>query len=94
MFQRSQGSEVAYIYGCIVLCAFPLLTVVAAYAVLKYMNSKRRRMKQFREDSRNGGGANGNKPSDKMHVKEWLHQSAKRPVKVCASETFLRISLF
>ena len=33
-------------------------------------------MKQFREENNNG------KKLDKMHVKEWLHQSARRPVKV------------
>jgi len=72
----SQGSEVPYIYGCIVLCAIPLLTICAAYGVVKRMNAKRRRMKQFREENNNG------KKTDKIHVKEWLHQSAKRPVKV------------
>ena len=72
-----QGSEVAYIYGCIVLCAIPLLVTCAAYGVVKLMNSRRRRMKQNREEMNNNG-----KKADKMHVKEWLHQSAKRPVKV------------
>ena len=33
-------------------------------------------MKQNREENNNG------KKADKMHVKEWLHQSARRPVKV------------
>ncbi len=72
-----QGSEVAYIYGCIILCAVPLLVICAAYGVVKYMNSKRRKMKQIREENNNAG-----KRTDKIHVKEWLHQSAKRPVKV------------
>ena len=34
-------------------------------------------MKQIREENNNNG-----KKADKMHVKEWLHQNAKRPVKV------------
>jgi dual oxidase len=34
-------------------------------------------MKQIREENNNNG-----KKADKMHVKEWLHQHAKRPVKV------------
>ena len=34
-------------------------------------------MKQIREENNNNG-----KRADKMHVKEWLHQNAKRPVKV------------
>ena len=41
------------------------------------MNSRRRKMKQIREENNNNG-----KRADKMHVKEWLHQNAKRPVKV------------
>jgi dual oxidase len=74
-----QGSEAAYIYGCIVLCAVPLLVCCAAYGVVKLMNSKRRKMKQVREERNNN---NVGKKQDKMHVKEWMHQSAKRPVKV------------
>ena len=31
-------------------------------------------MKQSREENNNNG-----KKADKMHVKEWLHQNAKRP---------------
>ena len=72
-----QGSEAAYIYGCIVLCFIPILACLMAYAVIKLMNSRRRRMKQIREENNNNG-----KKADKMHVKEWLHQNAKRPVKV------------
>ena len=34
-------------------------------------------MKQSREENNNNG-----KKADKMHVKEWLHQNAKRPIKV------------
>ena len=34
-------------------------------------------MKQIREENNNTG-----KKADKMHVKEWLHQNAKRPIKV------------
>lgn len=71
-----QGSEIPYIYGCIVLCAIPMLVGCAAYGVVKLMNSRRRKMKQDREENNNG------KKADKMHVKEWLHQSARRPVKV------------
>ena len=44
----------AYIYGCVVLCSIPLLAICAAYGVVKYMNSKRRRMKQIREENNNG----------------------------------------
>lgn len=72
-----QGSEVAYIYGCIVLCFIPLLAILSGYGVIKLMNSKRRKMKLIREENNNGG-----KKADKMHVKEWLHQNARRPVKV------------
>ena len=34
-------------------------------------------MKIIREENNNNG-----KKSDKMHVREWLHQNAKRPVKI------------
>ena len=77
LFFCFQGSEAAYIYGCIVLCFIPILACLMAYAVIKLMNSRRRRMKQIREENNNNG-----KKADKMHVKEWLHQNAKRPVKV------------
>ena len=30
-----QGSEVSYIYGCIILCAVPLIWVLCAYGVIK-----------------------------------------------------------
>ena len=43
-----QGSEIAYIYGCILLCAIPLMVACAAYGVVKLMNSRRRKMKQSR----------------------------------------------
>ena len=47
------------------------------YSVIKLMNSRRRKMKLIREENNNNG-----KKADKMHVKEWLHENAKRPVKV------------
>eukprot|EP00093_Oithona_nana_P006459 06459.XXX_386344_372891_1 [CDS] Oithona nana genome sequencing. len=71
-----QGSEAAYIYGCVVLCFIPLIAATLGYSVIKLMNSRRRKMKQSREENNNNG-----KKADKMHVKEWLHQNAKRPVK-------------
>ncbi|XP_071748300.1 dual oxidase isoform X2 [Lepeophtheirus salmonis] len=71
-----QGSEVTYIYSCIILCFVPLITSGAAYGVIKLMNRRRRKMKTLREDNNNG------KKMDSMTVKEWLHQNAKRPVKV------------
>jgi len=70
-----QGSEVHYIYGCIILCSIPLLTILVAYCLVKYMNKRRRKMKIIREENNNG------KKADKMHVREWLHQNAKRAVK-------------
>ena len=30
-----QGSEVSYIYGCVILCAVPLVWVLCAYGVIK-----------------------------------------------------------
>jgi dual oxidase len=71
-----QGSEVAYIYSCILLAAVPLLCAGAGYAVVKLQNSRRRRFKMRQEENNNG------KAVDKMVVKEWLHQNHKRQVKV------------
>ena len=51
-----QGSEAAYIYGCIILCSIPLLLACAAYGVVKLMNSRRRKMKQIREELNNNQG--------------------------------------
>ena len=53
---HSQGSEAAYIYGCIILCSIPLLLTCAAYGVVKLMNSRRRKMKQIREELNNNSG--------------------------------------
>eukprot|EP00096_Caligus_rogercresseyi_P010505 TRINITY_DN3850_c0_g1_i1.p1 TRINITY_DN3850_c0_g1~~TRINITY_DN3850_c0_g1_i1.p1 ORF type:complete len:1540 (+),score=517.15 TRINITY_DN3850_c0_g1_i1:375-4994(+) len=71
-----QGSEVTYIYSCILLCFIPLITAGGAYGVIKLMNKRRRKMKTLREENHNG------KKFDSISVKEWLHQNAKRPVKV------------
>lgn len=42
---------------------------------------RRRKMKQQREHL-NNNNENEKKVSDKMHVKEWLHENARRAVKV------------
>ena len=73
-----QGSEVSYIYGCIILCAVPLIWILCAYGVIKLMNKRRRKMKMMRDEA----GIGGSKRTDKVHVKEWLHQNACRPVKI------------
>lgn len=85
-----QGSEVTYIYTCLFLCLVPLIAAVSAYGVIKFMSKKRRQMKILREEINNakgnnkaGAGSAGPAPTaDKVAVKEWLHQNAKRPVKV------------
>lgn len=71
-----QGSEVTYIYSCILLVAVPLICAGAGYATVKFQNSKRRDFKTKQEENNNG------KSVDKMMVKEWLHQNHKRIVKV------------
>ncbi|CAG0924596.1 unnamed protein product [Notodromas monacha] len=70
------GSEVAYIYSCILLAAVPLICAGAGYAVVKLQNSRRRKFKMQQEENNNG------KAVDKMVVKEWLHQNHKRQVKI------------
>lgn len=70
------GSEVPYIYGCLLLAFVPIIAAGAGYGVVKLQNSKRRRLKARREENNNG------KSVDKMVVKEWLHLNHKRLVKV------------
>ena len=70
-----QGSEVPYIFGCIVIIFIPISLLCSAYGVVKIMNSRRRKIKTKWEDQ-------GKKGMDKMYVKEWLHHSAKRNAKI------------
>ncbi|XP_043195793.1 dual oxidase-like [Amphibalanus amphitrite] len=71
-----QGNEVTYIYACIFLAAVPLLTMGAAYGVVKLQNRKRRRYRMKQEENNNG------RSTDKMFVTEWLHQNHRRNVKI------------
>ncbi|XP_037789559.1 dual oxidase-like [Penaeus monodon] len=71
-----QGSEVTYIYSCILLAAVPLICAGAGYATVKFQNSRRRHFRTLQEENNNGRSV------DKMMVKEWLHQNHKRIVKV------------
>ncbi len=41
-FSFFQGSELAYIYGIVLIIVFPLLTALFSYFAIKYSNSKRR----------------------------------------------------
>ncbi|CAL4074334.1 unnamed protein product [Meganyctiphanes norvegica] len=75
-FDYFSGSEVTYIYSCILLFAVPILAGGAGYAVVKLQNSRRRDFKAKQEENNNG------KSVDKMMVKEWLSQNHKRIVKV------------
>ena len=75
-FDYFQGSEVPYIFGCIIICVIPVAISCLAYAVVKVMNSRRRKIKTKWEENNNG------KAVDKMYVKEWLHHNAKRNVKI------------
>ena len=70
------GSEVPYIYGCLLLAFVPIICAGVGYGVVKLQNSKRRRLKARHEENNNG------KSVDKMVVKEWLHLNHKRLVKV------------
>ena len=70
------GSEVPYIYSCLLLAFVPIVAAGMGYGVVKLQNSKRRRLKARHEENNNG------KSVDKMVVKEWLHINHKRLVKV------------
>jgi len=71
-----QGSEVAYIFGCIVIIFIPIAIGAVAYGLVKIMNSRRRKIKTKWEENNNG------KAMDKIYVKEWLHHNAKRNTKI------------
>merc|ERR1712130_691115 len=58
-----QGSEVPYIFGCIIVIFIPLALACSAYGVVKIMNSRRRKIKTKWEENNNG------KAMDKMYVK-------------------------
>ena len=58
-----QGSEVPYIFGCIIVIFIPLALGCSAYGVVKIMNSRRRKIKTKWEENNNG------KAMDKMYVK-------------------------
>jgi dual oxidase len=70
-----QGSEVPYVFGCIVILFIPVALLCSAYGVVKIMNSRRRKIKMKWE-------VGDKKGTDKMYVKEWLHHSAKRNAKI------------
>ncbi len=40
-----QGSELAYMYGILLIVVFPLLTGLFGYFAIKYSNSKRREVR-------------------------------------------------
>jgi hypothetical protein len=40
-----QGSELAYLYGILLIVVFPLLTGLFGYFAIKYSNSKRREVR-------------------------------------------------
>ena len=62
-----------YIYACIFVLAVPLLVAGAAYSSTKYQNSQRRKLKNKSDDKEKNS-------TDKMMVKEWLHQVSFMPV--------------
>jgi len=76
-FDYFQGSEVPYIFGCIIICFIPIAIGCLAYFVIKIMSSRRRKIKSKWEENNNG-----KKSVDKMYVKEWLHHNAKRNTKI------------
>lgn len=43
------GSEFPFVFSCVFLAFVPILGVLAAYGVVKYQNSKRRRLKVKQE---------------------------------------------
>lgn len=46
------GSEIGFVYSCVFLAFVPILSILAAYSVVKYQNRKRRRLKVRQEAMR------------------------------------------
>ena len=53
-----QGSEVPYIFGCIIVVFIPVALACSAYGVVKIMNSRRRRIKTKQEENNNSYNQN------------------------------------
>ncbi|RWS08349.1 dual oxidase-like protein, partial [Dinothrombium tinctorium] len=69
------GSEVTYIFVCLLISFIPLIVALFGYGVIKLQSRRRRKMKAQQEKS-------VGKDYDKLYVREWLHQNHKRYVKV------------
>ncbi|XP_026480513.1 LOW QUALITY PROTEIN: dual oxidase-like [Ctenocephalides felis] len=76
-----EGSELAYIYVCVLLGFVPILCAAAGYGVIKLQNRRRRRLKIRQEALKSKAEGKGGSV-DKMIVREWLHANHKRLVKV------------
>ena len=88
-----QGSEAAYIYGCIILCSIPLLLACAAYGVVKLMNSRRRKMKQIREELNNNQGPGRKQGSIDCRYSVMPRYKVKKGLVEEDLQTFLRASI-
>jgi len=75
-FDYFQGSEMAYMFGLVLIVFFPLMVGFFGYIAIKSSNSTRRSIKVKRSVPKIG------KPIDKMYVTEWLHQETNRFVKL------------
>ncbi|KAL7042509.1 hypothetical protein ACKWTF_001170 [Chironomus riparius] len=73
------GSELTYIYSCVVLGFVPILCALAGYCVVKLQNRRRRLLRVQQENIRSKGGK---QTFDKMMAREWLHANHKRLVTV------------
>jgi len=75
-FDYFMGSEVAYIYGILLIVVFPLLVVFVAYLCIKYSNAERKRIKAAKRHQKENKTT-----SDKMYVREMQKPDSYRFVK-------------
>lgn len=73
------GSELAFIFVCLLLGFVPIICASAGYGVVKLQNSKRRKLK-IKQDALKNPNSKGS--VDKMLAREWLHANHKRLVTV------------
>lgn len=74
------GSELAYIYACLLLAFVPIVCAGVGYCVVKLQNRRRRRLKARHENTATDSASVG--IVDKMVVREWLHANHRRLVKL------------
>jgi dual oxidase len=74
-FDYFMGSEMAFMYGVLLIVVFPAVTVFCAYLTIIHSNTTRRKIKRnkYQQDQ-----SQERDSSDKMYVREILHEDSYR----------------